>query len=194
MNAPVYTVGCGNLADYSQVFFDNSQVAGSSGQAYLRHYANSHNDAESALAFGVTTTGGTTSERMRVSSTGIDVTGTVTADGFTVDGTGNLGTIGNGAFNTAAALGFQSDRAFFGYSSSQNALIQSGASKGVVVEVNSDTLDGGTRAALFASNGDVQLFEDTGTTAKFHWDASAESLRVPLSLYDNSVNAFPSEG
>ena len=117
------------------------------------------------------------SPKFNTTSTGIDVTGTVTADGLTVDGTGNLGTIGNGAFNTAAALGFQSDRAFFGYSSSQNALIQSGASKGVVVEVNSDTLDGGTRAALFASNGDISFYEDTGTTAKLEWLASAETLK-----------------
>ena len=116
------------------------------------------------------------SARLATTSTGIDVTGTVTADGLTVDGTGDLGTIGNGAFNAAAALGFQSDRAFFGYSSSQNALIQSGASKGVVVEVNSDTLDGGTRAALFASNGDISFYEDTGVNQKFYWDASTEFL------------------
>jgi hypothetical protein len=29
---------------------------------------------------------------------------------------------------------------------------------------------------LFANNGDLSLYEDTGTTAKFFWDASAESL------------------
>ena len=108
----------------------------------------------------------------------LTVTGEITADGLTVDGTGNLGTIGNGAFNAAAALGFQSNRAFFGYSSSQSALIQSGASKGVVVEVNSDTLDSGTRAALFAPNGDISFYEDTGTTAKLTWSASEEALTI----------------
>jgi hypothetical protein len=116
--------------------------------------------------------------KLTTTSTGVDITGTLTSDGLTVDGTGDLGTIGNGAFNAAAALGFQSDRAFFGYSSSQNALIQSGASKGVVVEVDSDTLDGGTRAALFASNGDISFYEDTGTTAKFNWSAADEKLEI----------------
>ena len=119
--------------------------------------------------------------KIATTAAGIDVTGTATMDGLTVDGSGDLGTIGNGAFNAAAALGFQGDRAFFGYSSSQNTLIQSGASKGVVVEVNSDTLDSGTRAALFASNGDISFYEDTGTTPKFFWDASAESLGIGTS-------------
>ena len=118
------------------------------------------------------------SQKLATTSTGIDVTGTATMDGLTVDGTGDLGTIGNGAFNQAAALGFQSDRAFFGYSSSQSALIQSGSSKGVVIEVNNDTLDSGTRAALFASNGDISFYDDTGTSQALFWDASAESLGI----------------
>ena len=109
---------------------------------------------------------------------GVATTDSPAFAGLDVTGTGNLGTIGNGALNAAAALGFQSNRAFFGYSSSQSALIQSGASKGVVVEVNSDTLDSGTRAALFASNGDVSFYEDTGTTAKLTWSASEEALTV----------------
>jgi hypothetical protein len=95
ISAPLNTVGGGNLADYSQVLFDNSQVAGSSGQAYVRHYANSHNDSESALAFGVTTTGGTTHEALRI-----------------------------------------------------------------------------------GGSGDISFYEDTGTTAKFFWDASAEALGI----------------
>ena len=119
---------------------------------------------------------------------GIDVTGTVTADGLTVDGTGDLGTIGNGAFNQAAALGFQSDRAFFGYSSSQNALIQSGSGKGVVIEVNNDTLDSGTRAALFAANGDISFYEDTGTSQALFWDASAESLGIGTTSPQNILH------
>ena len=129
------------------------------------------------------------SQKLATTSTGIDVTGTVTADGLTVEGTGDLGTIGNGSFNQSAALGFQNDRAFFGYSSSQNALIQSGASKGVAIEVNNDTLDSGTRAALFASNGDISFYEDTGTTPKLTWDASAESLGLSKEIsFTNTAN------
>jgi hypothetical protein len=34
---------------------------------------------------------------------------------------------------------------------------------------------------LIASNGDISFYEDTGTTAKFFWDASAESLGIGTS-------------
>ena len=106
INAPLNTVGGGSLADYSQVLFDNNLIAGSSGQAYLRHYANSHNDSESALAFGVTTTTGTTHEALRIDGSGdisfYDDTGTtakmvwdasaemLTTSGLTVAGPSTL--------------------------------------------------------------------------------------------------------
>jgi hypothetical protein len=80
ISAALHTVGGGSLADYSEILFDNTQVSGTSGQAYLRHYANSHNDQESAIAFGTTTTGGTTSEALRIRGDGSSVfSGAVTA-------------------------------------------------------------------------------------------------------------------
>lgn len=174
-NSLIEEAGVGNLIIRGS---SNVDIQPSGGGAYMARFAAS--GASSLYHNG--------SEKLATTSTGIDVTGTVTADGLTVDGTGDLGTIGNGAFNAAAALGFQSDRAFFGYSSSQNALIQSGASKGVVVEVNSDTLDGGTRAALFASNGDISFYEDTGTTAKLFWDAADEQLQLTAPVDSPALN------
>jgi hypothetical protein len=38
-----------------------------------------------------------------------------------------------------------------------------------------------TERMLIASNGDISFYEDTGTTAKFFWDASAESLGIGTS-------------
>jgi hypothetical protein len=35
-----------------------------------------------------------------------------------------------------------------------------------------------TNVANFASNGDISFYEDTGTTAKFFWDASEERLGI----------------
>ena len=35
-----------------------------------------------------------------------------------------------------------------------------------------------TKTALFDANGDISFYEDTGTTAKLFWDASAESLGI----------------
>jgi hypothetical protein len=42
-------------------------------------------------------------------------------------------------------------------------------------------VDGGTTRASFANGGDISFYEDTGTTAKLFWDASAESLGIGTS-------------
>jgi hypothetical protein len=39
-------------------------------------------------------------------------------------------------------------------------------------------VDGGATRASFANGGDISFYEDTGTTAKFFWDASAERLGI----------------
>jgi len=102
----------------------------------------------------------------------VDVTGTVTADGLTVDGSATIqassspalsviDTTNNAearlqAFNSTATVGTQSNHSFS-------------------IETND------TNRALFATNGDISFYEDTGTTAKFFWDASAESLGIGVS-------------
>jgi len=99
------TVGGGALADYNQLYFDNT---GGSGDAFIRHYANTHNDSNSALTFG-TAISGTVAERMRIDSSGnvgigeSDPSGYwAQADNLVVGGTGNDGitikssTVGNG--------------------------------------------------------------------------------------------------
>jgi len=120
------------------------------------------------------------SEKLNTTSTGIDVTGTAVSDGLTVQTSQGDITIPT---NTSS-LNFA--RAGTNYIRATDA----SGSFNFVTGAN----DFATTRLRIASNGDVLLYEDTGTSPKFHWDASAESLRVPLSLYDNSVNAFPSEG
>jgi hypothetical protein len=84
VSAALNTVGGGSLADYNEILFDNTQVSGASGQAYIRHFANSHNDSESAIAFGTTTTGGTTNEALRIRGNGNVGIGT-TSPSYTLD-------------------------------------------------------------------------------------------------------------
>jgi len=44
------------------------------------------------------------------------------------------------------------------------------------------TRDGKTKTtASFSENGDISFYEDTGTTPKLFWDASAESLGIGTS-------------
>ena len=94
------------------------------------------------------------SPKLATTSTGIDVTGTVTADDLSVAVTGS----------TAAYLG--------GINLGANGTDIVGTISGLALKTDTKTL------ANFEANNNLRLYEDTGTTAKFFWDASAESLGI----------------
>jgi hypothetical protein len=54
----------------------------------------------------------------------------------------------------------------------------------------------GTERMRIASNGDISFYEDTGTTPKFFWDASAEALGIGTTTVTTTidVNASPATG
>jgi len=113
--------------------------------------------------------------KLATTSTGIDVTGTATMDGLTVDGTSNLGGTSRGVtFETSGSASYKMSG---GNTASATPAFQidakSSGSGGVLVL----STDGTTRQRL-DQNGDISFYEDTGTTAKFFWDASAESLGI----------------
>jgi len=108
---------------------------------------------------------------------GIDVTGTVTADGLTV---------GNAGF-TDHYTQFRNDTEYgvaIGMDASANGgngslLLSGGQSKSI--DFATDVTGGfgaGSLAMSIATNNDISFYEDTGSTAKFFWDASAESLGI----------------
>ena len=92
---------------------------------------------------------------------GLNANGTVTADGLTVDGSSTIATFlrDNGA-NGSLALTFPAQKATLTSLS------------GFKVNANGvDRLD-------ISTIGDISFYEDTGTTPKFFWDASAERLSL----------------
>ena len=114
-----------------------------------------------------------TSAKLATTSTGIDVTGTVKADGLTVQdaaaGGSVIGLITN-TDNTAdskAVLELQTNNGTWDISANRSGYLD------IINPQN-------TVSARFSSGnpGDFHLFEDTGTTPKFVWDASAERLQV----------------
>ena len=114
----------------------------------------------------------------------IDVTGTVTADGLTVDG--SVAVInGNHQFFSGAT-----------YGASQSGLsINNGGASANYFKANNIYLQraGGENTLFINSGGDISFYEATGTTPKFFWDASAESLGIGTSspvekLYVNSTS------
>ena len=129
-------------------------------------------------------------------ATALDVTGTVTADGLTVDGGANLLTrtssgaeidvleVRNNATaaSTASAIKFVNSTAAGSNSGSTELIgIRTGTNTGDFKIRTSNSSAAMTDRVLIDSNGDISFYEDTGTTPKFFWDASAEALGIGTS-------------
>jgi hypothetical protein len=145
-----------------------------------------------------------TSTKLTVSNTGIDVTGTVTADGLTVAGEGafaknqaadtavevsNLGT--PGATTTASFILSESagtPKGWFRRYRDGTATTAVGFSDKLVFEGAIGSTP--TNRMEIASNGDISFYEDTGTTPKFFWDASAEALGIGTSSPVNELEVY----
>ena len=120
--------------------------------------------------------------KLATTSTGVDITGTVTADGLTVDNSGTAITITNG--DGLTQLGKFSGDATNGF------VIEGKSNNNLTLKTKANTLGEGIKFVGTSDNnlmfidgttGDISFYEDTGTTAKFFWDASTESLTVPKS-------------
>jgi len=140
-------------------------------------------------------------EKLETTSTGVDITGTLTSDGLTVDG-GASGLISTGTTDSSdnarialAGGGTASwDRGSYlrvaGNESSTAGDLDLVAGNISGADVNIYT--GATFSAKVANNGDISFYEDTGTTAKFFWDASAESLGIGTSSPSADLNVASS--
>jgi len=126
-------------------------------------------------ASGAVTLNHSTSAKLATTSTGIDVTGTVTADGLVVENTaGATLNVNTGLSGTTSKLLLHEGSTA---SPANGATLQyDGAANLFSIGVGSsvDT----KRLAIDRNTGDISFYEDTGTTPKFFWDASAESLGI----------------
>ena len=116
-------------------------------------------------------------------STSLNVDGTVTADGLTVSDTaGTVATFGrvgsNGVYlNLSDNSG---SNVYLGNSGGQFQVQTAGASYASKLTVE--------------SNGDISFYEDTGTTPKFFWDASAEALGIGTSSLTSNASLSIAQG
>ena len=117
------------------------------------------------------------------SLTSLDVGGTVTADGLTVE-----------TEVTTQATAIELNGTSFADTERLSLDFSRGGSQGVRLSLEPDEAQtngdfvietgsfGSTSDRLrIEANGDISFYEDTGTTAKFFWDASAESLGIGTS-------------
>ena len=103
-------------------------------------------------------------EKFKTTSTGIDVTGTVTADGLTVAQSNPVITITDTDGSTNTTLKTVGSNTELSNPSGGNLRFRTNASELERMRISPD--------------GDISFYEDTGTTAKFFWDSSAESLGI----------------
>ena len=143
---------------------------------------------------------------LETTSTGVDITGALTSDGLTVDGTIasppsiRISNNGSGGWS----IGDETGRLQF-YTTDPSAL---GARE--VASIRAVTNQGGTTTdgtlefwtspynavakksmEIDGVTGDISFYEDTGTTAKFFWDASAESLGIGAFSAISTISGAP---
>ena len=160
-----------------------------------------------ALTLDMSEAGAATFNAGATFGSGIDVTGSVTADGLTVQSgvadirAGNIGPSSNASVNIGRADTSIASGNPLGYvqflgsdntagSLTPHAYIGAIASSTHSAGSNPTEIVFGTTASSsetilerlkISDNGDLSLYEDTGTTPKFFWDAAAESLGIGTS-------------
>ena len=108
----------------------------------------------------------------------LDVTGTVTAEDVTISSSVPILRFTDTDTNETATVQTSNSGHILLDASQGNA----SGSGGLYVRTQAQTL-----RALFGSNGDISFYEDTGTTPKFFWDSSAESLGIGTSSPDSPL-------
>ena len=119
--------------------------------------------------------------KLATTSTGVDITGTLTSDGLTVDGSSVVATFGNTASNNYTQIKrTTSNVSTLTLGVSSNLAQITG---GPALSLSTGAADGTSevRRMLISSGGDISFYEDTGTTAKLHWSAADERLGIGTS-------------
>ena len=107
--------------------------------------------------------------KLATTTTGIDVTGTVVSDGLTSSGNLEIS-------NTVPLMDFmESDQ------TDKNTRLVSTNGDFEIRTLSDNKATQTKRFSVDNPTGDISFYEDTGTTAKFFWDASAESLGIGTS-------------
>jgi len=130
--------------------------------------------------------------KLSTTSTGIDVTGTVTSDGLTaVNTTDTQGkfsgwsVIGanssSGAIELGQASAYQGIMSYAADDQTRFLFDNTYGSTGSTFEWRTNTAATAKTHMKITGGGDISFYEATGTTPKFFWDASAESLGIGTS-------------
>jgi len=142
---------------------------------YLNNSANTENMI-TALNNGAVKLFYDNAPKLTTTSTGVDVTGTITSDGLTVDGTATIGNLYNWTFDDST-LGA-------GASLSAATTVHFGTTgnNSFVTYTNAN------RRLAISNGGDVSFYEDTGTTPKMVWKSAEERLGIGTDSPQNALD------
>ena len=170
-------------SDDLQIYHDgsNSYIAESgtgslfiSGGANVKIQSPSDEDMIIATANGAVTLYHNNSAKLATTNTGIDVTGTVTADGLTVDGVARVNDseflIADNSTSDTAKISMDID-------TTNGARIRSSINGTATIQPLG-FYTGSTKRLNITSGGDISFYDDTGTTQGLFWDASTERLGI----------------
>jgi hypothetical protein len=125
------------------------------------------------------------------SLTSLDVAGTLTSDGLDLGATTDGATVSNtasdyqlqlgAAQSTTNNIGRNISFGIAGVTTAAINTIDAGTSNSQHLAFYSGNATAVSERLRISTGGDISFYEDTGTTAKFFWDASAESLGIGTS-------------
>ena len=164
----LYIGASNNIALMNAAFSENKLLATTDGALTLYH------DGSAKLA---------------TTATGVDVSGTVTADGLTSAGDAAITGSSSGSTVLTLTSNALADTPLMVFQRTGGAVAGKLAYEDTNTAMSFGTTTGhelkllanNTRAIQVDSGGDISFYEDTGTTPKFFWDASAESLGIGTS-------------
>ena len=137
------------------------------------------------------------SVKLATTSTGVDVTGTVTADGLTVDNNATH-TFVLRRDNSSSPFASIDARSISGATTYYSGTLEHYNGQWRIQTQTTSTTRSPLNRATFDANGDISFYEDTGTTPKLFWDASAEALGIgtssPSERLDIEVSGASSAG
>ena len=163
-NLEIYHDGYSALFDNQESVTKDTQIKVADG-GYISLKAGSDQMIQAA-GNGAVTLYNDGSPKLATTTSGISVTGSATLDGLTVDGVGSFS-------STAPYIDlFETD------TTDLNSRIISNSSSLRFQTVGDSGSGASNRLLIDHATGDLSLYEDTGTTAKFFWDASAEKLNL----------------
>ena len=124
--------------------------------------------------------------KLKTTSSGISVTGTVTSDGLTVDGDATISD-GNPTLSLVDTTA-TNQGAEFKHNAGTTTIQSSNTSTHGLIKFNSNNGTDTVTRMQIDRFGDISFYDDTGTTQGLFWDASAERLGIGTTSPQGNLN------